>query len=889
VDVAKTLSEARRALETGKPEQALAKLLVAWRAVRHPRIADLVDLVSEDVTAKREPIKGKTGAARTAAWQTVEEKRDAADLGRLLATPWPGTWQLALPLLRRLREWPDDPRMAMAFARIVDETPFTTSSSRNFYRPLFAELEELRDLRTLPLLRDQLAKTKPTYYVRAMRSLEESAVEALEGTPPAIAKPVEQVIAALEARYADRIARAKDVVLGEQEHWAAILAEPGDLAPRAVYADWLQEKGDPRGEFIALQLAREAGQATEAAEARERKLLAEHGRAWAGTLDQYFEEDGRRFEHGLFAGGELRRLDDRAHDTIFADPAWRLISVLAVSRFDEPAAVIDRPELVSLRAVECDEPAAVAIAGGRKRRFTELTVHIDRGESPDRAALAACKALPELRTLGVTLTRESAEWLAKSPVLERIDRLVVKVVADLRRFLAAVAKAKGTLRELVITTGRGQFATPESWILTLRRETAPGPFTSLVARYRSGKHTSPQNLVWNLASALGEIPTTWLRTIDIDAGRKLNLESSDRASLGKLVAAFSNLETAKVPWEAPVKQKRAKTGRSYRVRVEGPSLLDTRYIGPLWRLVVGDLAQTYEGYKVGYNGGWRPIDGDAFTRAKKWAANRRTSFLELRNDGRPGQLALTRNGGSIESTEVTLVEIERSPNELVDWFARFVDLAELQLGVFDLEPERFEHGGFSLGLPAYSGWLTFIGGQLAKALPVKEVAKLATRKELAGMFARKTKHGLLVGAAADPETVDKKRLRALGLAMKPILAAHLAKRLGYDLTERTRAVLEPVARKLGLKFDDTASDPMTVVFVKRPELRLMVTLSHVFHSPGISIELTSGPPDNLSARKDLIDGCLSAETRAQFDQLLATAAKAAHAEAAAWFTEARRR
>jgi uncharacterized protein (TIGR02996 family) len=34
---------------------------------------------------------------------------------------------------------------------------------------------------------------------------------------------------------------------------AAVVAAPGDDAPRLVYADWLSERGDPRGELVALQ------------------------------------------------------------------------------------------------------------------------------------------------------------------------------------------------------------------------------------------------------------------------------------------------------------------------------------------------------------------------------------------------------------------------------------------------------------------------------------------------------------------------------------------------------------------------------------------------------------------------------------------------------------
>jgi uncharacterized protein (TIGR02996 family) len=36
---------------------------------------------------------------------------------------------------------------------------------------------------------------------------------------------------------------------------AAIRANPNDREPRLVYADWLIEQGDPRGEWIALHAA----------------------------------------------------------------------------------------------------------------------------------------------------------------------------------------------------------------------------------------------------------------------------------------------------------------------------------------------------------------------------------------------------------------------------------------------------------------------------------------------------------------------------------------------------------------------------------------------------------------------------------------------------------
>src|SRR5215210_6031383 len=34
----------------------------------------------------------------------------------------------------------------------------------------------------------------------------------------------------------------------------AIVDAPGDEAPRLVYADWLDEKGDPRGEYLRREV-----------------------------------------------------------------------------------------------------------------------------------------------------------------------------------------------------------------------------------------------------------------------------------------------------------------------------------------------------------------------------------------------------------------------------------------------------------------------------------------------------------------------------------------------------------------------------------------------------------------------------------------------------------
>jgi uncharacterized protein (TIGR02996 family) len=67
-----------------------------------------------------------------------------------------------------------------------------------------------------------------------------------------------------------------------------ILEHPDDDAPRLIYADWLEERGDPRGEFIRVQcaLARlpTGDPHREPLALRERRLLLAHADEWRAEL-----------------------------------------------------------------------------------------------------------------------------------------------------------------------------------------------------------------------------------------------------------------------------------------------------------------------------------------------------------------------------------------------------------------------------------------------------------------------------------------------------------------------------------------------------------------------------------------------------------------------------
>jgi uncharacterized protein (TIGR02996 family) len=124
----------------------------------------------------------------------------------------------------------------------------------------------------------------------------------------------------------------------------SIRANPLDRAGWCAYADWLAEQGDPRGEFMQVQLAledlaRTAGE-RDNLKKREAELLAEHERDWLGELaplildaEPLYRDRRRmthRFERGWLAELCCRYLTVAEARTIARAPETRLLSRLTV-------------------------------------------------------------------------------------------------------------------------------------------------------------------------------------------------------------------------------------------------------------------------------------------------------------------------------------------------------------------------------------------------------------------------------------------------------------------------------------------------------------------------------------------------------------------------------
>jgi uncharacterized protein (TIGR02996 family) len=182
----------------------------------------------------------------------------------------------------------------------------------------------------------------------------------------------------------------------------ALFANSDDLASHMAYADWLSEQGDPRGEFIQVQLALEdeskPAEERKKLQQREQELLAAHGAEWLGglapvLLDRKQISEYRR-QHGYVSRWRWARgwLDDLY--------LWQLTVTAARALADCPAARL-------LRRLRID------FCGYETNYQVEPADGIPEGsEYPSLYPLARAPFLPQLRVfqLGVAVDFENVDF-----------------------------------------------------------------------------------------------------------------------------------------------------------------------------------------------------------------------------------------------------------------------------------------------------------------------------------------------------------------------------------------------------------------------------------------------------------------------------------------------
>jgi uncharacterized protein (TIGR02996 family) len=332
------LQKAEAAIDRGDDAAARDLLVAEWRTRRSPELAELVTLL-----ASRAPDEL---AEQLAAVITPRVATSHAAFRRVIGA--------------------DDPRLARWILDALANPPFCAISAEPFLHALVTELGALRD----PRIVDELAAitavlrarlTRKPIYERLCKQLARIAT----GLAPPKSPPAGEraVLASITAKL-DRVKRPARTI---EALLADVYAHPHDDAPRMVLADLLLERGDPRGEFIQLQLAR--GRDGEPSP-HEALLVKLHGKRWLGPLATVLSfgkgYSSTRFERGFVAHADFIFKIEKKLALIVGAIEWATIETF--ERY-APIELFEHAPLHGLRSLRVGTEGLARVA----RRTTPLT------------------------------------------------------------------------------------------------------------------------------------------------------------------------------------------------------------------------------------------------------------------------------------------------------------------------------------------------------------------------------------------------------------------------------------------------------------------------------------------------------------------------------------
>lgn len=410
---------------------ALREAVMAWRRTLAPVIADAVVALDRQLAfeARLPPRRAEfqRGWVELVADAPIEA---VGYLCRTLTRCLQGPETL-IDRVGRLARLPADPRIAEALTEIVVRGPLGAwgpDEARSIYGPMLALIAVSGDVRQLEPLRE--AQKNP-------RSPSRTAREYLVGALPSHVERLGQIVPAdlPESELATWRALVAPEPLREERTDAELLKavrdEPAEDGPRLVYADWLEARGDPRGELIQLQIAG----ASDETDKRVRALLRQHKEEWLGP-DLACVLARPRFERGFLASAELEQnsvAEEAVWQRAARDPALATLERIGLGRSNlrHYQAFLEGGALTALDTADVPAPAIL------KKLLTlpirERLRRLDLWKLPPPRVLTQLpSAFPSLDTLTLRLDfvadahgHSAREALAASGVLPKLSALAL--------------------------------------------------------------------------------------------------------------------------------------------------------------------------------------------------------------------------------------------------------------------------------------------------------------------------------------------------------------------------------------------------------------------------------------------------------------------------------
>lgn len=472
------IARAVAALRGGDDAEALASALRAWRVAPLPALADAIDALSSRFDARSRRPKGKTVADRHASWLAIAAKGDPADVPALLATfASEGNRAQLGARLAALEAMPPDPRVATALvAAIVEPGLRANDAWRSFWERLLRRIEAIGDRRVTRVRRDAERRAplgRRTRWVDgdALRAVFDR-LEAQDVAFPELAADVKTLAAEIRGAKGTPKASANEL-------FAQVYERPDDDGTRAVLADVLQELGDPRGELIAMQLARVRGAK------REKDLLREHLATWLGPLAPVVVAKTAVFARGFLDACAVACSLARVAAGVVGRPEWA--TVRAISLFTpgplswsvDPVPLLCSPAMRSLREVAHLHPNVLA-ALPSPRPWTRLHLSGGGGDSLVSKIEAGDRLVPALTELDCGHSSDETgsyfERLMQTALARRVEVLASSLLYDEAKIVWLTTAQRSDLAARRVVAG----ATDEKhgWTWALSRD-ARGALTVL--------------------------------------------------------------------------------------------------------------------------------------------------------------------------------------------------------------------------------------------------------------------------------------------------------------------------------------------------------------------------------------------------------------------------
>ena len=438
-----TLSAARDRIRAGDRVGAMESLLGVWRERRTLTVGALIRELDESMPPAR--VAGVVGSAA----YEVRWARRATGCGVGLV----GRFSKMIDRVERLELMmmhAPDPRLSHAVAEILRDLRPALSGLPDDNRDLWlrcAEVVEHLGDPSLVSLRDAPAPWNSDWTPGGLTLRLSLALDNLERAFPDVA-PIEERERALieEMRASLSSPSAAQQRTEEERLLTAIYAAPQDDGPRHIYADWLLEHEDARGELMQLQLRGE--ELTAPAQGRLDELLRRAKKHWVGPLAPVVREPV--FRRGMLAEARVSWGHRGNIERLGAHPAWATLEEVAFAQDPWSETLpqhLDSRVTTSLRTVRDLAPRGLGgmLAAEEPWMLRELSTEVAPAH---HGALQATTLLPELRelTLFGTHASRALDWLWNARFAQQLTRL--EIYAPSRRHVWKVQMAASRLHAL---------------------------------------------------------------------------------------------------------------------------------------------------------------------------------------------------------------------------------------------------------------------------------------------------------------------------------------------------------------------------------------------------------------------------------------------------------